>query len=223
MQPLIGHPVRLGLISCIPLFLAGCATMPEIHRAVLSGDPDRIRPAVQQKESVNTIHRGRTPLHIAVERGDTAAARLLLTAGAKPDAPLRPDTGQAAAGTALILTRLLLEGGAKVDAPGWNGMTPLMEAARMGRPALARYLIDRGAVVNRTDEDGRTALIWAALTGRAETARILVGKGADTELKDIRGRGPTQYARSRNHRGVLIALRAASNTTERYKIRKSRR
>ena len=114
-----------------------------------------------------------TPLLMAVFRGCTDAARLLLEHGAdanavggEGDSPLC----WAAREGDVELARLLLEhgAGATIDAGrGVDGMNALGAAARQLNPAMVRLLLDAGARPDAEDADGLRAVdrVKAALSG----------------------------------------------------------
>jgi ankyrin repeat protein len=108
--------------------------------------------------------RDATPLLMAVFRGRTEAARLLLERGAdanavggEGDSPLC----WAAREGDVELARLLLEhgAGATIDAGrGVDGMNALGAAARQLNPAMVRLLLDAGARPDAEDADGLRAV-----------------------------------------------------------------
>ena len=63
--------------------------------------------------------------------------------------------------------------GPHIDARHGGGMTPLIIAAIMGRPAPIRWLLARGADASLVDEAGRTALAWAERAGNPRAAQAL--------------------------------------------------
>ena len=63
-------------------------------------------------------------------------------------------------GSAPLVTQLLAHG-ANPNLPRENGETPLMTAARLGRPDLMKLLLRKGAKVNARTDDGWTALMCA--------------------------------------------------------------
>src|SRR6266536_3500063 len=103
----------------------------------------------------------RTPLHVVTDwpgyfPHGPAGVRLLLDAGADPDAPV---TGARHAETPLHwaassddvdVAAALIDGGANIDAPGASiaGGTPLDDAVGYGCWHVARLLLDRGARVD---------------------------------------------------------------------------
>eukprot|EP00966_Prymnesium_polylepis_P042168 979525-Prymnesium_polylepis.1 len=84
-----------------------------------------------------SAHRPTTPLHEAIERGDTAAVRALI--------------GQ----------------GAELDAHDENEAAPLHVAAVLGFTELVAVLVEAGATLDPQDSHMATPLHWAADRGQA--------------------------------------------------------
>ena len=161
-----------------------------------------------------------------LHRDDVAAldlARLLLAAGANPNARIRKDlqdvprqrsTGGAgstpfflAARTGDVdLMRVLLEYGADPFLPTAVCRTPLMAAAGVGvspgadpgtnEEALAAFtlLLDLGGDIFAADAGGETPLHGAAERGANEIVQLLVDGGADLEAVNERGWTPLAIA-----------------------------
>jgi len=131
---------------------------------------------------------GTTALHWAAYNDDLPLAKLLIAAGAKPDARTRlrgltPLHMAAETGDATLIDALL-SAGAKVDALNESGTTPLMIASASGSTAAVRTLLLHGADVNaREKANGETALFFAASHDRAEVVRLLLSNGADAGVK----------------------------------------
>jgi ankyrin repeat protein len=120
--------------------LGACQQRPEppLMRAARAGDLETMRALIKAGADVNQRGDGVNrwpPLVHAIHKRQEAAARLLLDAGAEPDA--------------------LMDGGA----------TPLMFAAAYGETAIVEELLARGADPHRQAADGVTALTNAAGAG----------------------------------------------------------
>jgi uncharacterized protein len=160
--------VRDALVAAEPeldVLEAAALGRLDVLRAHLESDQDALGARTPD---------GFTPLHLAAFFGGGPAVRMLLAAGASPDAdadnqvgvrPLSPATrplNSAAAAGDHDAVRALLEAGAAPDVREGAGFTPLMVAAHLDDPALARMLLDHGADPALAAEDGRDA---AALAG----------------------------------------------------------
>jgi ankyrin repeat protein len=105
----------------------------------------------------------------------TAAVRVLLAAGLKPDTPVDGNVPlHAAAGENCADTvALLLDRGADVNVKNGDGWTPLIKAASANFPEVARVLLAHGADPDIADRLDRTAWMYAAMNGREEIAALL--------------------------------------------------
>ena len=86
----------------------------------------------------------------AVERGDIKVAKTLIEQGANPNAAT--DSGVPAlllsiAKKELEIEKLLIEKGADVNV-AFNGVTPLIAAARTGQPGIVELLLEQGVGVD---------------------------------------------------------------------------
>ena len=144
---------------------------PLIH-AILARDedPEAIGLLIRSGSDVNVSDAGRTsPLMHAAFRGRTETAKLLLDAGARPDA---------------------------ADAVGW---TPMHFAARSAEGAdVVRLLLDRGCPADPADNGGTTPVMVAASYNNAEAVRMLIEAGADHTRADHTGRNAYEYALLKN-------------------------
>jgi ankyrin repeat protein len=133
----------------------------------------------------------------ARERGQAAAGRLLIEAGA--DVNALDKFGDGALGLAAWRGKsefvdLLLEKGARVpeSGPKWQGL--LSEAASNGLTTLFRRLTERGLDLKAADAPGGLLLHAAAAGGSAEIIGLLIDKGFDPARADRFGWTPLHYA-----------------------------
>lgn len=153
-----------GLVPS-PGHLAAFGRVEEL-RLVLATEPELVRCG-------RYTRRRSTLLHMAVQGGSLPAARLLLEAGADPEAPDKNQhtplalTAQEPAGARVELARLLLAHGARLDgAAGFGGGTLLHEAVMRRDRTLCEVLIDAGSDPREVDCAGKTPLDRATKTLR---------------------------------------------------------
>jgi ankyrin repeat protein len=139
-----------------------------------------------------------TALMIAVREHHAEAVDLLLARGAAVNAQTRKGTAPAFAppckGTGCgsegvgINRGGLPDRGRRGEARG--GLTPLLYAARDGRPEAARLLVAGGADLEMPEANGIRPLLMAVLNNNLDVARLLVEKGANVNADDFWGRSP---------------------------------
>ena len=126
--------------------------------------------------------RGRTPLIVAAEQGDTRRVRELLASGARLEAE---------------------------DDCQW---TALMRAASHGHLECVQTLLDEGAAVDHRGKIGFTALMAAAMNGHHATAALLIEHGADLSLRESEtGKNALQLALMNDDTEMIELLLEADN------------
>jgi len=192
-------PNRGNIYEITPLWLAATNRSPAMTEMLLSHEADaRFK-----------MSHGENAVMAAARSGDAASIRLLLAAGADPNA-----SEEVHGETALIWAaaenhgeaiRALVAGGANPDqqakplelAPmDWvqigmvstllpvGGWSPLMYAARENSPDAALALAEVGANLDLRDADGTTALGFAILNRHYDLAALLLEAGADPDVAD---------------------------------------
>jgi ankyrin repeat protein len=156
--------------------------------AVKSSNIQAVRSLLKQRIDVNASQPdGATALHWAAHHNDTAAADLLLRAGAR--ANVANDLGVtplylACTNRSAVMARKLLAAGANPNAALIRGETVLMECARTGDAAAVTALLAAGADVNAKEAiNGQTALMWAVAQQHAEVVKVLLELGADIRAR----------------------------------------
>jgi len=168
--------------------------------AARTGVPAALRVLLERGARVDTREPEfqQTALMIAVRENHAPAVRLLVEHGAAVDARTR--TGQTPAfsppckGTGCgsegvgINRGGLPDRGRRGEARG--GLTPLLYAARDGRPDAARLLVEAGADLELADANGIRPLLMAVLNNHLDVARLLIARGAEVNADDFWGRTP---------------------------------
>lgn len=206
-------------------------------KALLKADRDiatrRIdEPKLYQSEIFHWIYVGDTALHLAAAGYRVEVVRLLLAAGADPNAAMNHRrsgplhyaadgyiTGPAWDAKRQVKTiRCLLEAGAEVNAQDKNGAAPLHRAVRTRCAAAVQCLLQASADPTLRNKPGSTPFHLAVqTTGRggsgAEQAKAAQGQiieaflslGMSTGLKDGKGKSVLDWAKSGWVRSMLTS------------------
>jgi ankyrin repeat protein len=159
---------------------------------------------------VSTSATSTSPLLVAVQHNDVAAAGDLVARGADVNEADEKTGGTPLHRAAFLGARevlfKLIELGATVDAADGGGNTPLLWAAAQGREECAATLIVAGADLEARDADGDTALIKAAVFGHEAVVRLLLSAGADPAVKNNAGWDALSHAQMFKKDAVEAAL-----------------
>lgn len=156
---------------------------------------------VRANFNVNTPSEdGTPPLLMALKRGLTIIAQILINAGSDPNAkdrlglsPLLIACGKPTAGYKSTVD-MLLSKGAHLEVRDRFGNTPLLLSISGGTADIAASLIERGANVFASRRDGETALTLAQKLGNERLIRLIEFKLLDDVTSHSKLRGATDAA-----------------------------
>lgn len=140
---------------------------------------------------------GKTSLHWAAIKGQSAACSFLLNRGANlhlTDDNLMTPLHWASKNGKACVVELLIHYGAKPKAQNAQGWTPLHFAAKHGHPVVIKYLFDAEADPNAASEESETPLHLACTTEHTDIVTTLVNKGAYVHALTAQGYSPLFYA-----------------------------
>lgn len=189
-----------------------------------------VEPHLYQSKIYHWIYAGDTALHLAAAGYRVEIVRMLLAAGADPNAaanhrrsgPLHYAadgfiTGPAWNANRQVTTiRCLLEAGSEIHSQDKNGATPLHRAVRTRCAAAVQFLLQAGADPTVRNKPGSTPFHLAvqntgrggsgedeAKTAQRQIVEALLSAGVSPELKDGKGKSVLDCAKSRWIRTLL--------------------
>jgi ankyrin repeat protein len=187
-----------------------------LHSAIEHGDEKLLAflLATDQFEVNSKNSMGRTALSSAVERGNVAVVKVLLTTNVDLDA--NDKEGQtplwfaARNGHEAVVKLLLATGQVDVNAKNKNGQTPLSCATQSGHEAIVKLLLATGRVEADTKDNwGETPLLRAAQNGHEAVVKLLLATGrVEADTKDNWGETPLLTAVRNGHEAVVKLLLA---------------
>ncbi|MDP2204769.1 MAG: ankyrin repeat domain-containing protein [Alphaproteobacteria bacterium] len=154
--------------------------------------------------------RGRTALHLAVEKNDEIAVHRLLRIGAninQTDKQGQTPLFEAAAQGHQNMLELLTARGAKIDHRDQQGRSIADWAIEKGADAIfLDILASYGAPFEPALKTRRTPLHRAAEQGRADLIETLVLQGLDLNARDSDGKTPLHLATAHDHLDAMRKL-----------------
>lgn len=165
------------------------STKGDLVHAAKSGDVAAAKAALAAGADANATHWNKSALMIAAENGHADVVRLLLEAGANPDAATFSGPNilvRAAVNGHRDVVRALIGGGADPNATDSFERTSLiaMPHAPSFRPhpmhgEIVLELVRGGLNLAARDKDGRSALLTAVEFGHVELIRAILNAGTD--------------------------------------------
>jgi ankyrin repeat protein len=188
------------------------STWREFFAAVEQGDAVKVREFLKKNSAAATAfdNRGETALHLAAQGDHADVVKLLLAAGADPNArsthalgesalhvSARQQRGRSRGRATSNVMRLLIAAGAQINLPDTReGSTPLHQALHSWNLENAELLLKLGANPNAADSMGRTPL-FAAMhkeSIRVQAVRLLLAAGASARSRDKEESTPLHFA-----------------------------
>jgi len=178
-----------------------------LHQAIIGNHGDIARYLVASGAALDEKDRqGRTPLYIALDRGRTGSAIMLLDAGADHRRLGATALHMGVRTGNLTIVRRMLASEAPVNATNRRGETPLVLAIKRNQNEMAILLLQHGADPVLELDGGTPVICWAAANGRQQIVTLLVENGADLEATGGDGHKAIDLAARHGHQEIVAFL-----------------
>ncbi|XP_032131150.1 ankyrin repeat domain-containing protein 6 isoform X7 [Sapajus apella] len=180
--------------------------------AAYKGQTENVVQLINKGAKVAVTKHGRTPLHLAANKGHLPVVQILLKAGC--DLDVQDDGDQTAlhratvVGNTEIISALIHEGCA-LDRQDKDGNTALHEASWHGFSQSAKLLVKAGANILAKNKAGNTALHLACQNSHSQSTRVLLLAGSRADLKNNAGDTCLHVAARYNHLSIIRLLLSA--------------
>ena len=151
----------------------------ELAVTVISGHEQLVSYMLQANPTMDLEQpqaRGSTYLHLAASNGSHQIVKLLLEAGASPDARSDSESTpfyRAARCGSIPTMELLLDAGSDVNAETWDGFIPIIEAIEHQHVEAIAWLVSKGANLKHKINGGGSVLDFAQGSGNKKVVQII--------------------------------------------------
>ncbi|XP_074253802.1 ankyrin repeat domain-containing protein 6 isoform X3 [Saimiri boliviensis] len=147
--------------------------------AAYKGQTENVVQLINKGAKVAVTKHGRTPLHLAANKGH------------------------------LPVVQILLKAGCDLDVQDDGDQTALHRATVVGNTEIISALIHEGCALDRQDKAGNTALHLACQNSHSQSTRVLLLAGSRADLKNNAGDTCLHVAARYNHLSIIRLLLSA--------------